>query len=364
MHVEIGLPDEKGRVQIFKIHTRKMREHNQLAADVSLEKLATLTKNFTGADIESLVGAATSFALYTGLDVTKDKVLATNDEKELKVCMHHFERALEEVKPTFGVAEDDLKGLIRGGIISYNPDFEKMMGNLKSFVNQVESSTETPVLSVLLEGPSGVGKTAVAAKIALESGFPYIKLVSPESFVGASETFKANGIARVFEDAYKSPLSLVIVDNIERLLEYVPIGPRFSNIVLQTLMILCKRPPPKENRKLLIIGTTTSSRVLDSMQLRQAFNVHVKVPQVVTGDQVVRVLEEMKVNVRKEDAGTISLETPLPIPIKTLMMVAEMSRQNQKQVTASRYMDCCSAFGLEPNSIGEDVEDAPEPTFD
>jgi hypothetical protein len=37
----------------------------------------------------------------------------------------------------------------------------------------------------------------------------------------------------VFEDAYRSPLSVIILDDIERLLEYVPIGPRFSNTILQ-----------------------------------------------------------------------------------------------------------------------------------
>ncbi len=39
--------------------------------------------------------------------------------------------------------------------------------------------------------------------------------------------------AQVFEDAYKSPMSIIILDDIERLLEYVAIGPRFSNAVLQ-----------------------------------------------------------------------------------------------------------------------------------
>jgi hypothetical protein len=35
-------------------------------------------------------------------------------------------------------------------------------------------------------------------------------------------------------------------DNIERLLDYVPIGPRFSNQVLQTLLVLMKKLPPHE----------------------------------------------------------------------------------------------------------------------
>lgn len=44
---------------------------------------------------------------------------------------------------------------------------------------------------------------------------------------------KSSQITRVFEDAYRSPLSVIIIDDIERLIEYVAIGPRFSNTVLQ-----------------------------------------------------------------------------------------------------------------------------------
>ena len=44
---------------------------------------------------------------------------------------------------------------------------------------------------------------------------------------------KCDQIARVFEDSYRSPLSVIIMDDLERLLEYVAIGPRFSNAVLQ-----------------------------------------------------------------------------------------------------------------------------------
>lgn len=50
---------------------------------------------------------------------------------------------------------------------------------------------------------------------------------------------------QVFDDAYKSQLSCVVVDDIERLLDYVPIGPRFSNLVLQALLVLLKKAPPK-----------------------------------------------------------------------------------------------------------------------
>ena len=51
VHIEVGLPDEKGRQQIFKIHTEKLRQNNSLGADVNLDEIAHLTKNFTGAEI-------------------------------------------------------------------------------------------------------------------------------------------------------------------------------------------------------------------------------------------------------------------------------------------------------------------------
>lgn len=59
-----------------------------------------------------------------------------------------------------------------------------------------------------------------------------MKLISPENFVGYSEQAKISQIVRVFEDAYKSPLSIIVLDDIERLIEFIHIGPRFSNPIL------------------------------------------------------------------------------------------------------------------------------------
>ena len=63
VQVEVGLPDEAGRAQIFAIHTARMAEHAFLGADVDLGGLAARTKNFSGAEIEGLVKSAASFAL-------------------------------------------------------------------------------------------------------------------------------------------------------------------------------------------------------------------------------------------------------------------------------------------------------------
>lgn len=86
------------------------------------------------------------------------------------------------------------------------------------FVEQVRTSTRTPLVSILLHGPSGSGKTALGATIAQQSRFPFIKLISPDSMVGFNENQKVAAISKVFADSYKSPLSVIVVDNVERLL--------------------------------------------------------------------------------------------------------------------------------------------------
>lgn len=62
VHMEISLPDEKGRLQILDIHTTKMRTNGVLDHDVDLLELAQLTKNFSGAELSGLIKSATSFA--------------------------------------------------------------------------------------------------------------------------------------------------------------------------------------------------------------------------------------------------------------------------------------------------------------
>ena len=65
LHVEIGLPDEKGRLQILDIKTASMRKAGRLQRDAvdALPELAGRTKNFSGAELEGLVKSAASYAL-------------------------------------------------------------------------------------------------------------------------------------------------------------------------------------------------------------------------------------------------------------------------------------------------------------
>jgi transitional endoplasmic reticulum ATPase len=80
-------PDEKARLEILKIHTRKV----PLAKDVNLEEIAKRTENYSGADLEALVREASILALREAIESGKEP-------KE--VSKRHFEAALEKVKPS------------------------------------------------------------------------------------------------------------------------------------------------------------------------------------------------------------------------------------------------------------------------
>ena len=54
----VDRPDKVGRVEILKVHTRKVR----LAEDAKLEEIAALTPGFTGADLANLVNEAALIA--------------------------------------------------------------------------------------------------------------------------------------------------------------------------------------------------------------------------------------------------------------------------------------------------------------
>ncbi|TMS22368.1 Vesicle-fusing ATPase [Larimichthys crocea] len=78
--MEIGLPDEKGRIQILHIHTTKMRQYDLLHSDVDIKELAVETKNYSGAELEGLVRAAQSTAMNRHIKVrylTFDMLLLT-----------------------------------------------------------------------------------------------------------------------------------------------------------------------------------------------------------------------------------------------------------------------------------------------
>jgi vesicle-fusing ATPase len=119
VHMEINLPDQNGRLQILKIHTQKMRTNGILDRDVNLDELAGLTKNFSGAEIAGLIKSATSFAFNRHVKVGS-MANYKDDISEMKVNKQDFMMALDEVRPAFGVSEEELDSCIQGGLITFS----------------------------------------------------------------------------------------------------------------------------------------------------------------------------------------------------------------------------------------------------
>ena len=346
VHVEIGLPDHKGRLQILGIHTKNMAKSNRITPEVidRLDEISEKTKNFSGAELEGLVKAATSYALTRCVDV-KDLSKAP-DDKNLIVRFDDFQRALDDVSPKFGAKSSELKAMYRNGFVPYGDSFDLLMGNMERLVEQVRTSEKTPLMSVLLQGPPASGKTAMAAKVAVESGFPFVRMISADDMIGFSEMSKCQEIHRAFLDSYKSPLSLIFIDDIERIIDYVAIGPRFSNVVLQTLLVLLKKVPPDQGRRLLIIGTTSCPHLLQDLGLVQAFGVNQGTSLL---DDPIQIAEVLRVaaHLKKIDAENIGNAIMKPIGIKTLLMVAEMAKQGSTEgaVNVNVFLECLHTVG-------------------
>lgn len=304
VHVEISLPDEHGRQQILQIHTGKMRDNRMLAHDVNLESLASQTKNYSGAEIEGLCKSAAAFALNRHVD--HRDLQKQVDASGMMVTMEDFQRALVEVQPAFGMGRDDFARCLLGGFLVHGERMRKSLEAGKLFRNEVATSDRSPLLSVLIQGPAGSGTTALAALLAVESGFPFVRLVTPESYVGYSEVAKCQALAKVFDDAHKSSLSVIVLDNIERMIEYSPIGPRFSNLLLQALMVLTKQVPPK-GRRLLILATTSCPDVLERLDYKQAFSAVLNTPTL-NAKEIGAILDGTteSINISQQADGTFS----------------------------------------------------------
>ncbi|CAF1205720.1 unnamed protein product [Adineta steineri] len=337
VQIEIGLPDETGRQQILNIHTNRLREHNKLSSDVDIKEFSELTRNFSGAELEGLVRAAMSFAMNRHIKAGKSVEVDPDAADKLKVCRADFMHAYEnDVKPAFGISKEEFDSYISNGIILWGQSVTDVLEEGQLRIRQTIKSEMTPLVSILIEGPPNSGKTALAAHIALLSKFPYLKFCTAQTMLGFSELAKCQQLKKIFEDAHKSS---VVVDELETLLEYAPVGPRYSNNVLQTMKLLFKRPPPK-GRKLLIIATTTYRDILDQLGLLASFSKQIHISNMSSGQHILHVLNEIECfnNDELRYLEKKLFDKKLFIGIKSLLDLIEVARQADDSSRVARFL--------------------------
>ncbi|OAG29627.1 vesicle-fusing ATPase [Nematocida displodere] len=271
IHIEIALPDEHGRLEILQIHTNKMEKNCFLGADVEMPVLASKSKNFTGAEITALVKSAASFALER----------SQRTKEEVVIGMKDFEQALEETVPAFGVS----KSLRLPEPLYHYPSAKKAIAEGEKMVQRLknkENGKLSQTLSLMLSGHPGVGKTTIAEIVAKHSEIPFIRVISPRDLVGKEEHEKVIYIKKTFKDAYRSSESIVVLDDIEGLMDYVAIGPRFSNSVLQAIKIFAKN---QAKYRVLVIGTTADASLMEESGILRSFDEHVTVSPISKEDK-------------------------------------------------------------------------------
>ena len=270
VHLEIGLPDLEGRAQIFEIHTQEMAKHQHLDEDVDIIKLAELAESFTGAEIEGLVKGAASHAMSRMLEQALNSA-AHMDTMELikqgnmRIRNEDFEKSLAGIEPANKKVEDIWQKYMPNGIIVYSKEMHEIVDVLTSscdmllpmdrpalptsdskviyahhFKENLKSAKESETkgsgashsentprdetnqhgdnqLSLLMHGPRGSGKSALAAFTALYGRFEESILITADEMIGKNVEEKTTYIISEFDKALKHSSAIVVFDDIEAL---------------------------------------------------------------------------------------------------------------------------------------------------
>ncbi|MGY5879840.1 MAG: CDC48 family AAA ATPase [Candidatus Thorarchaeota archaeon] len=267
--IELGVPDQKGRLEILQIHTRAM----PLQEDVELEQLAAVTHGFVGADLSALAREAAMQALRRALPHIDPETgdIPAEILTDLFVTQADFLMALNDVSPSalreFYVEKPDVKWDDVGGLAKVKVQLQEAV---EAPIKRPEVFREMgirPPKGVLLFGPPGTGKTLLAKAVATESEANFISVRGPEIFnkyVGESE----KAIREIFNKARQTAPCVLFFDEIDAIM-----GARGMNDdtgVSQRIVnqFLAEIDGMKTLQNVLVIGATNRADILDPAVLR------------------------------------------------------------------------------------------------
>ncbi|MFB6070991.1 MAG: CDC48 family AAA ATPase, partial [Halanaeroarchaeum sp.] len=267
--IEIGVPDEVGREEILKIHTRGM----PLSDDVNLSKLADDTHGFVGADIESLTKEAAMRALRRYLpeiDLDEEDIPPSLIDRMI-VKRDDFQDALNEVEPS----------AMREVLVELPKVTWEDVGGLENAKTEVKESVEWPLSDpqkfermgirppsgVLLYGPPGTGKTLMAKAVANETDANFISVRGPQllsKWVGESE----KAIRQTFRKARQVSPTVIFFDELDSLAPGR--GQETGNNVSERVVnqLLTELDGLEDMEDVMVIGATNRPDIIDPALIR------------------------------------------------------------------------------------------------
>ncbi|HJL67199.1 MAG TPA: CDC48 family AAA ATPase [Nitrosopumilus sp.] len=268
--IEIGIPDDEGRLDILSIHTRGMPIDDK----VDLKQISKTTHGFVGADLEILAKEAAMRSLRRILadeeiDLDEDKISSEILQK-IQISNEDFRDALKEVSPSAlrevqvqipDVSWDDVGGL--------NALKEELREAIEWPIKHKEAFDYIDVESpkgILLHGPPGTGKTLIAKALAKMTESNFISIKGPEllsKWVGESE----KGVREIFRKARQAAPCIIFLDEVDAL---VPRRGSSESHVTESVVsqILTEIDGLEELHNVLIIGATNRLDIVDEALLR------------------------------------------------------------------------------------------------
>jgi transitional endoplasmic reticulum ATPase len=214
--IEIKVPNEKGRREVFQIHTRSM----PLDKKISLKEFANITHGFVGADISAVCREAAMSALrrYLPKIDLDSEIIDPELLEQIEVTKNDFEEALKEVMPS-GIREvfveiPNVTWDQIGGLEDLKQKLVESVDWPLSHPKIFERMGITPPRGILLYGPPGCGKTLLARAVATETKANFISIKGPEllsKYVGESE----KAIREVFRKAKMAAPCIIFFDEFD-----------------------------------------------------------------------------------------------------------------------------------------------------
>src|SRR5216683_7989086 len=224
--IEIGVPNTQARLQILKIHTRAM----PLGPDVDLQEIAEHSHGFVGADLEALcqeIGMITlrRFLSSGHLSEVAPRASAGSDTPTdeadlgaLQVTRHDCLAGLKEVEPSatreFFIEKSPSTFASLGGLDEVKRLLDAVIEHAHMHDDIYEQVGLAPPRGILLVGPSGTGKTAIARALSGEKQIPLIAIDGPQLYskwLGESE----RALREVFKKARRAAPCLLFFDTID-----------------------------------------------------------------------------------------------------------------------------------------------------
>lgn len=268
--IEIGVPNTQARLQILKIHTRAM----PLAPDVNLQEIADHSHGFVGADLEALVQEVGMIALrgfLTGVPLGADGV-ASAELGALQVTRNDFLAGLKEVEPSatreFFIEKSTSTFASLGGLNDIKLLLDSVIEHTHMHDELYEQVGLAPPRGILLEGPSGTGKTAMARALSGEKQIPLISVDGPQLYskwLGESE----RALRDVFKKARRAAPCILFFDTIDALAPKFGSG-QFSSDVYQRILsqLLREIDNLRDIKGVILLAATNRPERIDPALLR------------------------------------------------------------------------------------------------